>query len=348
VLFCYPVTATSENWPHEGLILVIAEALDKMDAGAGWQLWPPSVQPETRRTLMRYPALCTKIETFLNACAKLPRADRLLVREALDDQSHVQELFEGFRPAIIRSALPSPVQDSAKELFKKAFEVLVPTGVRDRSYATIYQGVDHAICPFCGCEYFDSPDGTREDLDHYLALDHYPFAGVNLNNLVPMGGKCNSRNKLAKDILRDEGKRRRRCFDPYRPSVVSIDLRQTLLFDRRGNLPNWVVELHGDQERIQTWDCVFNVRSRFVNDHLDSVYKLCLKVFRRRIIQRQSAGRPLDPLAVLVTLRELSSEKGWADRAFLERAVYEMLHARCVEGHVEFQRLLAATLQSIS
>jgi hypothetical protein len=157
-----------------------------------------------------------------------------------------------------------------------------------------------------------------------------------------MGTKCNSSYKADQDVLRDENGARRLCFDPYGESHVRVSLLGSRLFARDDGLPEWEVNLQGDAERIATWDAVFDVKRRFIDDHLDSIYKYVLKVFgtfwRKRPDVLPANATVCDALG---HLGDLSRANGITDRAFLETAVYELLQIRCEAGGEEADRIVA-------
>lgn len=342
MLFPYPVAAAATNWLHDTLADVVRCGMDNIDAGLPPADWPACLPAERRARLGRFTQLQDRLRDLLAGYALLAPGARARVRAVIDDQGALQELFDGRRLAARNGDLPEEIRGPAQLLYAKAFEMLAAVGIRDENYRRFAQMVEHRVCAFCGCEYFSGPGPKREPLDHYLAISLYAFAGANARNLVPMGGRCNSSYKLAQDILRDRTGARRVCFDPYAATPVRVSLMRTRLFARDSGLPEWVVDLEGDVDRIATWDDVFAVKSRYATDHLDSIYKNTFRVFARLWRKRPSAlgggGTVCDALA---HLGDLSRPKGWSDRAFLETAVYELVHARCTAGGPEADRLVA-------
>lgn len=139
------------------------------------------------------------------------------------------------------------------------------------------------------------------------------------------------------------------CFDPYAPTPVSISLLGSKLFARADGLPEWQVDLQGDAARIGTWDAVFDVRRRFIDDHLASIYKNALKVFgtlwqKRPDVLPANAG----VCDAFRHLGDLSRAKGWSDRAFLEVALYELLQTRCQAGGQEAERIAVEFASSVA
>ena len=323
-----------------------------IDAGLQVTPWPACIPDDRREAIRRRTSLRDRLVAFLECYKRLAPQERHCVRQAVDDQSAFAELFNGQRAAELRDDLPQGIGLAAERLFEKAFEMLGPLGIRDHNYEKFIELVEHRVCPFCGCEYFEGVqrnqfaaadgefEGRREPLDHYLALSRYPFAGANARNLLPMGWKCNSSFKLAQDILRAPSGERRLCFDPYDAAPVTVSLGRTRLFARLNDFPQWEVDLVGEPERVATWDAVFNVKNRYIDHHLDSIYDRTIKEFgavAKRLPHMVAEG----VLGGFIHLKDISDANGITDRAFLLSAVYDLLIQRCREGGEEAERIAA-------
>lgn len=314
--------------------------MDDIDADRPAVPWPKCIAAARRERLRRFSQLEERLTAILESYKALDTNGREMVRQAISDQSALSELFNGQRQANRLDDLPEQARNPAQQFFEKAFEMLTPLGIRDRNYKTFLGLVHHKVCAFCGCEYFSGATSKRDPLDHYLAISLYPFAGANARNLVPMGPKCNSSYKLAQDVLRDRGGVRRVCFDPFAAAPVRVSLMGSRLFAREDGLPEWQVDLEGDIARIRTWDDVFQIKRRLVEDHLDSIYKNAIKVFAT--LWRKRPGMLTAEAAVSDAFRhlgDLSQAKGWSDRAFLETALYRLLESRCALGGSEAERI---------
>ncbi len=323
MLFAYPADAASVNWLHDTLADTLRRGVDDIDAGRPKIAWPACLALEFRERLRRFSRLEERLDALLASYSTLGDQARLTVREAMEDQSMLAELFGGMRQANRLDDLAIAIRLPVQHLFEQAFDMLRPLGIRDENYKVFLRLVQHRICAFCGCEYFSGANSKRDPLDHYLAISLYPFAGANARNLVPMGPKCNSSYKLAQDVLRSRAGVRRPCFDPYSDHLVGVRLTDTILFAREDGLPEWRVALEGDEARLQTWDEVFDIRRRFIDDHLDSIYKNAIKVFATLTRRRPDIVTTATGLSGAFShLADLSRAKEWSDRAFLEVALY--------------------------
>lgn len=340
MLFAYPREAAALNWLHDSLSEMIRNAMDRVDANRARIVWPDLIPADRRARLSRFSQLEERFDEVIGAYETLGQAERAVVREAMNDQSALTELFYGDRAATVIGLLPEVIQEPIKKVFEKAFAMLTAVGIRDHNYRTFIQLVEHRICAFCGCESFAGAGSKREPLDHYLATTLYPFAGANAKNLVPMGSRCNSSYKLAQDVLRNRTGGRRRCFDPYSPTPVGISLLRSTLFARSDGYPAWEVDFQGDAERIATWDDVFDIRARF-SDSLDALYRNSIKIVGTLWTSRRAMFGGEDIRAAFLHMKELSHSEGWSDRAFLKVALYELLYSRYAAGGEEAARIEA-------
>jgi len=115
------------------------------------------------------------------------------------DQTHYWQTthphLNGCIDCVELADLPETIREPAKELFVFAFGLLTDFGVRAAQYRVIYDSTPDKVCPFCGIEGFAAPAAPSEDFDHYLPKSRFPFAAVNLWNLVPAGSDCNRKYK---------------------------------------------------------------------------------------------------------------------------------------------------------
>jgi hypothetical protein len=226
-------------------------------------VWP-AIIPEAHRTkLSGRHGLRDRLHTYQDVVEALNDHELNQVIDALNEQNNIPSLLSNACNCETIDDLPESIRQPVKELFTFAFGLLKDLGIRDRQYEIIYSQTLYHVCPFCGFEYFDAPGAPREALDHYLPESRYPFAAANLCNLVPMGNKCNSRYKLAQDILHNDDGTRRKSFYPYENRSVRITLDNSEPF--AGNqglfpLPLWRIDFEPNSEEVVTWDTVFCIQ----------------------------------------------------------------------------------------
>lgn len=342
MLFGYPLTATNNNWLHECICDAIKAIHAAIDEGCEYPGWP-SILPEDRRgELKTRRGIRDRLIGYDAELRRLPKVQRDVVLEALEGQNRVADLLAGDFDCILMGGLPETIRPLVLDLFGFAFELLSELGVRDEQYRAIYSAGDDHVCPFCGTEFFDAPGAAREDLDHYLARKHYAFAAANLRNLVPMGHKCNSRYKMASDLLRREDGVRRAAFDPYAHTALSVSLDESHPFGgSTENTPSWDIQFSPDSAAVSTWDEVFAVRERYRRDHLDPDYPRWLGLFAQWV---RGMAIPTDTdarlIAALKRFEENWAEDGMRDRAFLKVGVFRMLRRHCEAGNERLKQQL--------
>lgn len=348
MLFGYPAAATQNNWLHDCLVDAVKNVHVLADAKKRYPVWPKILPHEHQAALKSRTGLRDRLKAYHTALRKVSsQGERDDVLAAVTDQNRIGDLLSNATNCAALDALPAAVHDAVSSLFEFSFGLLTDLRIRDDHYKIIYNAVTEHICPFCGTEYFDAPGAPREDLDHYLAVSRYPFAAVNLRNLVPMGHKCNSKYKLAADVLYDTDGVRRVAFDPYNHAKISVVLDESDPFNgSTPNTPRWMIEFNPDALAVPTWDAVFSVRERYRRDHLDEGYSAWLGEFRnwaRSADQRGDTDRGLKE--ALKKFEQYCVDNGMRDKAFLKAAVFRMLRLHCEQGHGRLKQLLRDLLE---
>lgn len=339
MLFCYPASAIEENWLHDSIVAILTRELTQ-EAETSAQQRLQAFPVDKRVEIAGKRAFLSKIAKFAQEARNLSNAEKYGVLECLSSQNQIPELFSGAAPiAPLPDGLRPEFIAATKELFNAAFKLLTALGVRDRQYHKVYEGIPARVCAFCGIEPLNSPEPEmpRESLDHYLALSLFPFAGVNLRNLSPMGHKCNSSHKLAKNILLAEGGDRRKCFDPYGDRVAKVILLNSRPFEGPVKdlfvLPDWRIDFENEQEETSTWDEVFDIRGRYRANILDAEMRDWIDHFAQWW-SGQVAEPPTDAHGVTGLLQnyvDLVIQEGFSNSTFLRRATFEMLIHQCLQ-----------------
>lgn len=267
----YSLVATEENWLSGCLTSCLLSRLERLDAGQEVVEFPLDVDAEYQEIVGNYPGVIERFNALADALPELSNAQRMVVRNSILTQNQFPEVFDAVSPCVAcREDLPE-VHTLARELFEFSFKVLsrikspasdIP--VRDKLYALAREHLNKKCCPFCGLERLEPshPDIPRHDLDHYLAVSRYPFCGVNLRNLAPMGDRCNSSYKIALDVLYDPEGNRLECFDPYGDATASFSLENSEILGGPGGGPTWSVNLIPDSPATTNWDRIFQIMLR--------------------------------------------------------------------------------------
>jgi hypothetical protein len=343
MLFGYPIEATKDNWLHDCMVSMLesihANPYQKPD-------WPNIIPEAYRESLNNRDGLKDRLITYQEGISKLNPTELDQVKNALIEQNEIADLLACHRNCAMIDQLPKPIREPAKALFEFSFSLLTPLGIRDRHYKVIYESSRYNICPFCGCEYFDAPDAPRVALDHYLLESKYPFVAANLENLVPMGDKCNSKYKLQENILyKADGVTRRKAIYPYQHSGIriSLDRSRPFLGDMGILSPNeWEIDFDPQSEEAETWDDVFHIRERYKRDILDRSFRQWLDDFAAWYSQKQLRVASFsDVTEALKGYASIMEFTGTQDRAFLKAAVFRMLYSECEKGNQTVRNIIS-------
>jgi hypothetical protein len=345
VFFGYPIAATTENWLHECLCEIIQIIHASLDANQTLPSWPDIIPESSRARLTKRDGLQKRLNAYHIDAAKLTQSERQKVSACLTQQNRISELCNCSEDCETLDEMPIKIQASIKSLFDFAFSLLEDFGIRDRQYSVIYESQTYHVCPFCGCEYFDAPGAPREDLDHYLVKNKYPFAAVNLRNLVPMGMKCNQRYKHEADMLRDAQGFRRLSFDPYTERNLEVRLTNSVPFAGLDGQPQWNIDIQPDSPECTTWDDVFSLRKRMIRDVLDPSFNRWLGEFAKWFCKRNPYS---DDFAIVLKELSIYAEDfellGFDAREFLRVPVFNMLHHHCANGDERLSEFIVSLI----
>lgn len=340
MLYNYPPDATKGNWLHCCLVQVLMRVHRDLDLKKTPPSWPQIIPVEYRENLKLKRGLRDRLKTYTDTLKSLSDAERQSVHETLVRQNQLRRLLSGQRICQRIDALPEKIRDPAKNLFEFAFGLLTDLEIRDTHYQTIYDSSIEKLCPFCGLEYFDAPGAPREDDDHYLPKTHYPFAAANLWNLVPMGHKCNSRYKKTIDPIMEGGGVSRRALDPYGKQCFAVSLAGTVMTEVPDKLEfKWNIVFEPNVEEAETWNAMFDLRTRYGRDILRCHWMAWLTLFRDYADAKGvNDDRTLREALHLYCLNQ--RRRGLRDQAFLKAAFYEMVLNEWDNGNQAIKRIL--------
>lgn len=177
-----------------------------------------------------------------------------------------------------------------------------------------FRQLNYAICCICGTSELaqervvEDSEQWRADYDHLLSSSLYPYYAVHPANFVPICTTCNQKAKSTKHLIfKETGENpttRRLSFYPYDESCDTEMIVQ-LKEDESKSL---VLEVTWDitdatlLEKVNTWDDVFQVKSRVERGqgHFETwLNSDCrpknLNHFKEQINER---AQPLDPISL--------------------------------------------------
>ncbi|AQS61030.1 hypothetical protein AGRHK599_LOCUS2082 [Rhizobium rhizogenes] len=267
----FPVDALAHNWLSEILLEEIEREISHAHPEA-LPAFPHFVQQPYRSIFERYESIVSRFHKLATEIRQLNTTDKALVHASLRTQNSLPAiLLHDFEYQECATALPK-IHALAVDLFSTAFERLSvikspdhDDAIRDWHFDLIFNAFKKKTCAACGLEKLERPDADipRPDLDHYLSISQYPFAGVNLMNLTPMGIACNTRYKLAKDVLNDDAGSRTDSFDPYGELRGTISLEGSRFLPADHAVAEWRVSIVPDTAMGVNWDRLFKIKSRY-------------------------------------------------------------------------------------
>lgn len=296
MLRSYPIAATADNWLHDSIVGIIQDIHDKLNAGENitntqptWRNLVSARLTGTKKDkLIGLSGVKDRLFAFKDEYANLDQPYRDVVLATLVRQNEIAHLLnKTVRPQMISQTHPL-IHEKAKELFVFCFEKLNDLNVRAGQYNIIFSSLSDKICPFCGIERVMNPEETAQDQDHYLAKSIYPFCAANLRNLVPMCRCCNRDYKKKKDVI-DGGLRR--AFDPYSCTPPEITLNQTkIVADSSPIKFEWNIDFLTNAEEAETWESVFDIRTRYKRDILNEYFSKWLWRFSETCRKNRKRG----------------------------------------------------------
>ncbi|MEP5732090.1 MAG: hypothetical protein ABJL67_22275 [Sulfitobacter sp.] len=180
MLFAFPVFQDDKNWLNSTLVDVLRAGMQAIDEGEAPVVWPDCLPNHLRPILTNRSGLRNRIADFWPAYQALDVDQKLRLRQAIDDQTNLPEIFSLPCNCETIVGLPDPVVEAAGQLFDFAFKQLKTLKldgecIRDIQYKAIYDQLQEKICPFCGLNHFRAPGAPRHALDHYLPASRYTF-----------------------------------------------------------------------------------------------------------------------------------------------------------------------------
>jgi len=304
--------------------------------------------PDFRPHVQSAPTLKKNLSDFFKAYRGITKPERAEVYKAFMASKSIKRLFTTSCPCIGISQLPEPIQEPSKKLFKYLYKTTLNSvgNVKDH-YQSFYNKLPSKKCPFCGIENLLHYTHYKQDYDHLLYKDEYPFAAVNMRNLVPMGRDCNTIYKKTKKILHDKYGTRRLAFYPFENHVpITVSLSTSNLPTPANRNGNWVIELLPNCDEVTTWTSVFCIKSRYEKDVLWAEYDTWLKNFINYAREHSADYPTWDKPNIKRAIKKYSltySATDYADMNFLRKSVCEIWQN---EADDRFYSALQMTLSS--
>lgn len=232
------------------------------------------------------------VDEIYESCKILTTEERTAIREAFFINNDIKSLCEAIHSPIEMDFLPSLVEQKMKPLLVKFYSDLISAKDKlDYYNKLIKNNQNYKFCPCCGLVPIESAESHyREDNDHYLPKAEYPFASVNFNNLPPLCSKCNKKCKSTKNPF----KNRKKSFYAFKALDCEFEIK-IVIDDQSGinylslNENEIIISFNNDQDKVNTWDWLFNIKSRY-NEEVRHFSKTELRIlanrFKRNMIRK--------------------------------------------------------------
>ncbi len=289
----------------------------------------------------------------LNSAAEaLSQAERDQLLLAVQAARAVRPLFSdcAISTPVVPASMFAPLKQFSTHLFlntAKLVDVVAACGESVMHHYSRYAAHEPPgngnVCGMCGTEYLaqfradvEALEQWRAPYDHLLAKESYPILAVHPENLMPLCATCNTRAKHRKDLLHEEGGRRRKCFDPWGECAHD---RVNLAPDFGGVSPTVLLTMSGltasERDKLDTWDDVFRIKERVEGEFLSIREKLAedldlsdLTAFRASLTQM--AERKLR--AARLTPYSFWRAKLFSSMSTLPDRPLEQLRELCADG----------------
>ena len=266
--------------------------------------------------------LLSKFKAIYNVVKLWNQNQRSDYCQAISTSNEIEEICEGKIIPWKDIDIPKEVRDITKKLFKRLYEDTLKKstyfkehygGLLDH-YHTLkkIENNDFEYCPACGIKEMNTfEDGDRDQYDHYLPKDKYPFSSINFKNLVPICSTCNSfTNKSDKDILSYEGV----VFYPFDEKHSEIDITVDITNADFDDLSASTLEIiytcsNGKLKEIEAWKNIYNIVKRH-NAHIRGSLKKWYNRFWESVNDRTLTSISDDEkIRTTVCLQQLEKRK---------------------------------------
>lgn len=243
----------------------------------------------------RCPGVKDRFEILFKAFKKLSGAKQRNIIDIYRTSRNVQNICSDDTSLYpLLTTLDKNIQGPLKSLFEFLFNETIGTDIFqkqskmhiDAHYKKFQNKNNVHVCPFCGLETYTLPEFRRAEYDHYLPISIYPWLGVNLNNLVPMGDHCNGKKNAANILYSDAAATvRRQVWYPYEwinHSMSIVCKKKPNINDIKGEWEiTFKANTSSNQSKIDTWTQVFEISKRF-NNSLSTYHKRFIEDFAHK------------------------------------------------------------------
>jgi len=207
--------------------------------------------------------------------------------EAIRASNNIEGICLGKTTPMKDKSIPKDIRDVTKKLFDSLYNTVLKStmyfgatyGLLKNHYIAFQEYKNNKLeyCPSCGIWEMKGAIEGRDEYDHYLPKEDYPFSSVNFKNLIPICGECNTFEvKSNKDILKYTGV----VFYPFDEKHKGIDIEVKRLKEDPNSISKttWQIKCtnkDGKSKEIEAWKKIYEIDDRYTKHiigHIDTWY----------------------------------------------------------------------------
>lgn len=230
------------------------------------------VEDDFRKKVKGTPVYLEKpIHKIFKICSKFDDIKIAYIEEAFNKNNQIETLCKNMISPIFYEDLETNTSkefaDEVKLFFNNLYKkVFNQSAFEINKHYNEFFKRNKSLCPFCGLKTLEKDSSNhRDDYDHYLPKDEYPFNAVNLKNLLPMCSDCNKKWKKIKNPIKDTISKK--AFYYYSTTQPEFEVEVEIInsdfmdFDAKIKLNS-----HTMQDEVDTWDRLFSLSRRYRDD----------------------------------------------------------------------------------
>lgn len=219
-----------------------------------------------RKKVNRTKKLKDPIEQIYTFCLAFSQAQKDCIKDAFEKNNNIEAICNNTITPIFYDELEkntsSDFASEVKSFFNSLYEDVFggkPYYI-NRHYDIFMQSNKH-LCPICGLNTLEADASNhRDDYDHYLPKEKYPFNAVNLKNLMPICSDCNKKWKKTHNPVFDS--RQKKAYYYYSLIDPEVDIKIIIT-----NIETCDIDILFTsttmQDEVDSWDRVYSIKRRY-------------------------------------------------------------------------------------
>jgi len=285
VIKTYTYIETSHSKLHE----FVMAFFDRIEFETGDFSTDFYVQEFYDNVVSHHPGILNKRFKFIHQSIKDWKQDvKSEFIQSIRDSNEIEEICNGRLKPMRDNEIPKKIRQKVKDLFDSLYETVLKKadnygpkyGYLKDHYLTFqnHKNNKHEYCPSCQVWPLMAAEEGRDQYDHYLPKENYPFSAVNFKNLVPICGRCNTFEvKSNRDILGFTGV----VYYPFDENHKGIEITVKIFKEDPSEIAKneWAISYFcasGKTKELEAWKSIYKIEGRHkrhVSGHATQWYK---------------------------------------------------------------------------